>query len=110
MNESLEISVQDVAQLVNEKTDFYFLDCRNPDEYAVAAISGATLIPMNELEFRVSELSEHKDRRVVVHCHLGGRSLRVAQWLRQNGFQRAQSMAGGISAWSDEIDPSIPKY
>ena len=65
---------------------------------------------MNELVARVSELAKYRDHRLVVHCHLGVRSLQVAHWLRQSGFAQAQSMAGGIDAWSLEIDPSIPRY
>jgi rhodanese-related sulfurtransferase len=55
-------------------------------------------------------LAAHRDRRIVVHCHHGGRSLRVANWLRGQGFEQAQSMAGGIDAWSTEIDPAVPRY
>lgn len=106
----IEISVQEVAQLKNDQADVYILDCRMPDEYAVAAMDGTTLIPMNELQARISELADHKDRRIVVHCHLGVRSLHVAQWLRHSGFEKAQSMAGGIEAWSLEIDPAVPRY
>ncbi len=89
---------------------FFFLDCREPDEYETAAIPGATLLPMSELRERLEELEPHRDRRIVVHCHHGGRSLQVAQFLRRNGFEQAQSMAGGIDQWSQQIDPSIPRY
>ncbi len=96
------------AQTLGE--DFLLLDCREPDEYATAKIAGAELLPMSQLQQRLSELEPHRDRLVVVHCHHGGRSLRVANWLRQQGFSRAQSMAGGIDRWSLEIDPSVPRY
>lgn len=86
------------------------LDCRQPEEYATAKIEGALLIPMSELPQRLSELEQHRERRVIVHCHHGGRSLRVANWLREQGFAQAQSMAGGIDEWSREIDPSVPRY
>lgn len=86
------------------------LDCRQPDEHATASIAGATLIPMSELPQRLAELDAHRDGRVIVHCHHGGRSLRVANWLREQGFPHAQSMAGGIDEWSREIDPSVPRY
>lgn len=106
----IEVSVTEVAQLQSDNADFFFFDCRTPEEYQTASISGATLIPMNELVARVSELTAHKEKRVIVHCHIGGRSLQVANWLRQQGFAQAQSMAGGIEAWSAEIDPSVPRY
>jgi rhodanese-related sulfurtransferase len=86
------------------------LDCREPEEYATAKIAAARLIPMSELPQRLGELELHRQSRVIVHCHHGGRSLRVARWLREQGFPQAQSMAGGIDEWSREIDPSVPRY
>jgi rhodanese-related sulfurtransferase len=65
---------------------------------------------MSELATRVEELAAHKDKPIIVHCHHGGRSLRVAKWLREQGFIQAQSMAGGIDAWSLQIDPDVPRY
>jgi len=90
--------------------DLLFVDCREADEYAVAKIEGAKLLPMSELAERIGELEPHRDRRIVIHCHHGGRSLRVANWLRGQGFSKAQSMAGGIDAWATEIDPTVPRY
>jgi len=89
---------------------FLLLDCRERDEDALVRIEGARLIPMTELAQRVSELDAHKDSEIVVYCHHGGRSLRVAQWLRQQGFPKVSSMAGGIDRWSQEIDPTLPRY
>ena len=63
---------------------------------------------MSELAARVAELGELSRRQIVVHCHHGGRSLKVAQWLRSQGFAKAQSMAGGIDDWALEIDRSLP--
>lgn len=107
----LEISCQSVQQLrVDAANPWLLLDCREPDEHAAAAIDGAVLIPMGELPDRLAELSGRENQRIVVHCHAGVRSLWVAQWLRQQGFPQAQSMAGGIDAWSLEIDPGVPRY
>lgn len=86
------------------------LDCRTPEEHATAHIVGAVLIPMQELPARLAEVEAWRDAPLVVHCHHGMRSLRVAQWLREQGFPRAQSMAGGIDAWSETIDPAVPRY
>jgi rhodanese-related sulfurtransferase len=105
-----EIDCRSVKEMLDAGAAFLFLDCREADEYAVARIPGATLVPMSELTSRVGELAGYNQGAVVVHCHHGGRSMRVAQWLRQNGFDRAQSMAGGIDQWSQEIDPSTPRY
>jgi rhodanese-related sulfurtransferase len=86
------------------------LDCRTADEYAIAKIEGAVLIPMQEISERVSELEPWRDKPIIVHCHHGVRSLRVTHFLREKGFSQAQSMKGGIDAWSVEVDPSVPRY
>ena len=105
-----EIDAPSVHQLLQEGADFLFLDCRENDEYQTARIEGARLLPMSELAQRVEELTPERARRIVVHCHHRGRSLRVARWLRSQGFGQAQSMAGGIDAWSLTIDSRIPRY
>ncbi len=107
---ALEISVGDVKALLDEQADFFLVDCREAEEHATASIAGSALLPMSEIQGRVTEIEPHRDRHVVVHCHLGGRSMQVTQWLREQGFDRVQSMAGGIAAWSEEIDPSVPTY
>lgn len=106
----LEIDCRSVKQKLDAKTPFLFLDCREKDEYATVNIPGAQLLPMSELTGRVSELEAHKGGEVIIHCHHGGRSLRVARWLRDQGFVHAQSMAGGIDQWAQEIDSSLPRY
>lgn len=106
----LEISCQAVKAQLDAGDDFVLLDCREADEYAVAKIASARFLPMSEIEHRIGELAGDRDRQIVVHCHHGGRSLRVAKWLRQQGFDAAQSMAGGIDAWSIEIDAGVPRY
>ena len=110
MAEGLEISCEEVNQLRRAGEELLVLDVRNADEVAVAAIEGARWIPMGELVDRVGELAGAEEQRVVVYCHLGGRSLRVAQWLRANGFPSAQSMAGGIEEWAAEIEPGMGRY
>jgi len=86
------------------------LDCRTPEEYAIAKIDGAVLIPMQEIAERLAELEPWRDKPIIVHCHHGVRSLRVTHWLREKGFHLAQSMTGGIEAWSLEVDPAVPRY
>jgi adenylyltransferase/sulfurtransferase len=107
---SLEVAPGEVKRMLDENADFLLLDCREVDEHATVHIAGAMLLPMSELAQRASELEPHRNGRIVVHCHRGGRSLRVARWLRQQGFAGAQSMSGGIDQWSVEIDPSLPRY
>ena len=76
--------------------------------FATAALPGATLIPMGEIPARYAELPS--DRPIVVLCHAGSRSARVAQFLNDNGYPNAVNLAGGIDAWSVAIDPSVPRY
>ncbi len=86
------------------------VDCREPDEAAVCTIDGARLVPMSVLSERMGELAGREADRIVVYCHKGGRSYRVAHWLRQQGFANVQSMAGGIDQWALEIEPGMPRY
>lgn len=106
----LEVSCRFVKEALTTGASFLFLDCREPGEYAVAKIDGAVLLPMSQLGERVAEIESRKLDPIVIHCHHGGRSLRVAMWLRQQGFSRASSMSGGIDEWSQTIDPSVPRY
>jgi rhodanese-related sulfurtransferase len=105
-----EITVQMLHQMRSDRTPHVLLDVREPSEHATAHIEGSVLIPMGQIVNRVDELETFRDKRLVVHCHHGGRSARVTQWLRQNGFDRAQNLEGGIDAWSQQIDPNVPRY
>lgn len=106
----MEVGCRTVKSRLDGKDPFLLLDCREADEYALVKIAGATLIPMSEIQSRVGELEPHRNGDIIVHCHHGGRSLRVAAWLRQQGFAKAQSMAGGIDQWAAEIDPTLARY
>lgn len=106
----LEITPAEVAALRTGGGDFMLLDCREPDEAEICAIDGAQLLPMSEIVDRVGELAGREAERIVVHCHKGGRSYRAANWLRQQGFANAQSMAGGIDQWAVEIEPGMARY
>lgn len=105
-----EIDVRSVKQKLDAKDDFLLLDCREKSEHDTVNIAAAKLLPMSELTTRAGELEAYRNKPIVVHCHHGGRSMRVAQWLRQNGFPQSQSMAGGIHQWADEIEPGMVKY
>ncbi len=109
-NIPIETDCRTVHAMLGRGDDFLLLDCREPDEFALVKIAGARLLPMSEIQARLDELTPHRGRRVVVHCHHGGRSLRVANWLRAQGFAQAQSLAGGIDAWAVEVDPTLPRY
>lgn len=110
---NIEVTSADTAKHL-ETTDAarrpLILDCRTPEEHAIARIEGAVLIPMQEIAERLSELEPWRDKPIIVHCHHGVRSLRVTHFLREKGFSQAQSMKGGIDAWSVEVDPSVTRY
>jgi rhodanese-related sulfurtransferase len=105
----LELTVAQAKQLLSEPTPPVLLDVREQWEYDTAHIAGSTLIPMNEVPARAfKELDE--EAPILVLCHHGMRSLSVTAWLRQQGFDQAQSISGGIDAWSRTIDPTVPRY
>ncbi len=110
MTAPLEMDCRAVKAKLDAGEPFLFLDCREQDEYAAAKIDGTKLIPMSELTQRVTELEPHRNSAIVVHCHHGGRSMRVTNWLRQQGFANTTNMAGGIDEWSQQIDSSVPRY
>jgi len=102
-----EITVQELKKRLDNSENLSVLDVREPHEYEVANI-GARLIPLNELPERLAELD--RDAPLAVHCKTGGRSARAVKLLQETGFQNAFNVEGGITAWSEEIDPSVPKY
>ncbi len=111
MDESLpiEIDVQQTNQLLGSG-EIVLVDCREESEWETARIEGAVLMPMSKWADLGDKLNELADKRIVVHCHHGGRSMRVTNWMRENGFPNTQNMAGGIDAWSQEIDTSVARY
>jgi sulfur-carrier protein adenylyltransferase/sulfurtransferase len=105
----LEISVEETARLLRESaSDVFLLDVREPYEVEICRIEGAALIPMRQIPAALETLPA--ERHVLVHCHHGGRSLRVTQFLRQHGFPRVSNVAGGIEAWAERIDPRLRRY
>lgn len=106
METPLEIDVATAAQLLRANRAV-LLDVREPDERAICQVPGSLHIPMREIPARAAELP---DAHLLVFCHHGGRSARVTQFLRANGFERATNVAGGIDAWAEQIDPSLARY
>jgi len=84
------------------------LDVREPHEYEICRLPGARLIPLKELPRRLQELTGAEE--IVVHCRSGRRSVKALECLRQAGFQKVRHLRGGILAWSDQVDPGVPKY
>jgi rhodanese-related sulfurtransferase len=105
-----ELTPREVQALRNNSETFVLLDVREPREIELAAIEGAVCIAMGEVKSRLAELEEHAEGRVVVMCHHGARSMQVTSFLREQGFEDVNSMAGGIDLWSRDIDPSVPRY
>ncbi len=98
------------SMLANPESGIVLVDCRTEEEWDQARIEGAMLIPLHEMPERAHELDDYNGRSIVIYCHHGRRSLQAAAILRAAGHERAMSMAGGIQRWSDEIDPTVPKY
>ena len=105
-----DIDVQSVKKMLDEGTPFLLVDVREQDEHDFANISAARLLPMGTLPETVGELEEYKNALIVMHCHHGGRSSRAVAFLKEQGFTKVQNLAGGIHAWSEEIDPEVPVY
>lgn len=104
----LEVGVHEAARLAGNGAGAVILDVREPFEHAIGTVEGSLLVPMRRVPESLADLPG--DRPILVICHTGVRSLRVAEFLRARGFERAASIAGGIEEWSREIDPSIPRY
>src|SRR3954467_3937683 len=102
-----EIQVEELKRRLDAKDDLFVLDVREPHEYQICNIGGY-LIPLNDLPKRVNELDS--SREIVVHCKMGGRSAKAVAFLQQAGFSKIHNLAGGITAWSDRVDPKVPKY
>ena len=104
-----EVSVQDMKSAMEESSSgVAFLDVREYDEVEIARIDGVPLIPLGELPQRFTELDPNQT--IYIHCKMGGRSLKAVELLKNQGFKYCKSVAGGINAWSDEIDSSVPRY
>ncbi|REJ77585.1 MAG: hypothetical protein DWQ47_14525 [Acidobacteria bacterium] len=105
----LEITATELKERMEAGEDFDLIDVRNPDEFAFAKIDGATLIPFGEVMSRADEFENGKD--TVVMCRSGVRSARVIEFLEGSGHDgKLFNLVGGILAWSDQVDPTIPKY
>jgi rhodanese-related sulfurtransferase len=103
-----EVSARELARRLGGPEPPVLIDVREPWEHGVARIPGARLVPLNSLPAALSTFDP--SREYVVHCHHGVRSLMAAQFLKERGLQRVANLSGGIAAWSDEVDPSLPQY
>ena len=106
--DDLEIMPLDVKQRLDRGEKVLLVDVREPWEYQMCRIDGAQLIPLGSIPANLQALDT--GAVVICYCHHGVRSLDVAVWLRGQGIEGAQSMAGGIERWSREVDPAVPRY
>lgn len=102
-----ETTVQELKKLQDEKANFLLLDVREPFEYDICHLGGK-LIPLKKLPEHINELDPNQ--QIIVHCRSGGRSANAVMFLEQHGFTNVSNLKGGISAWTNEIDPSMPRY
>jgi rhodanese-related sulfurtransferase len=109
MNMDYEITPEEVKSKLDQGEGFTLLDVREPWEFETAHMEAAKLVPMGDIPARAHQELDPEDHIVVV-CHHGVRSMNVTAWLRQQGFEKAQSMRGGIDAWSRIIDANVPVY
>lgn len=105
-----EITVRELQSKLNSGDCIHLLDVRQPWERDIATLPDSQLVPLPELPARVAEVKSMAGSLLVVFCHHGIRSLTAAHFLEQAGFAKVYSLAGGIDAWSSEIDPSLPRY
>jgi molybdopterin/thiamine biosynthesis adenylyltransferase/rhodanese-related sulfurtransferase len=102
-----QLTVKELKARMDSGEDVFLLDVREPYEVQIAQIGGK-LIPQNDVPQRLAEIP--RDREIVIHCRSGARSQRIAEFLKQSGYNQVANLAGGILAWSDEIDPKVQKY
>jgi molybdopterin/thiamine biosynthesis adenylyltransferase/rhodanese-related sulfurtransferase len=102
-----QLTVKELKRRIDSGEDLFLLDVREPYEFQIAQIGGK-LIPQNDVPQRLAEIP--RDREIVIHCRSGARSQRIAEFLKQSGYTQVVNLAGGILAWSDEIDPKVQKY
>jgi molybdopterin/thiamine biosynthesis adenylyltransferase/rhodanese-related sulfurtransferase len=102
-----DMTPEELKRRLDAGEDLFVLDVREPHEYQIANLGGY-LIPLGDLPKRVNELDS--SREIVAHCKMGGRSAKAVDFLRQAGFKKVRNLAGGINAWSEKVDPKVPKY
>lgn len=104
-----QITATELKKRMDAGDDIQLIDVRQPDENAFAKIEGAKLIPLGEIVKRMDEIDPK--RETVIHCKAGGRSAQAIEMLKRAGFEGdLKNLAGGITAWSNEVDPKVPKY
>ena len=107
---AVEITPRELARQLENGHAVQMIDVRQPWESAIAQLPGSVLIPLGDLPRRVDEIPREPGVMVVLYCHHGVRSLSAVSYLRRLGHELVLSLAGGIDAWSCEVDPAVPRY
>jgi adenylyltransferase/sulfurtransferase len=106
-----ETTVEELKARIDRGEPTWILDVREPNEFAIARIPGSTLIPLGDVAKRIAEIPQGPEApEIVVHCKMGGRSAKAVALLRDRGLTRIRNLKGGILAWAERIDPTVPKY
>jgi adenylyltransferase/sulfurtransferase len=108
LSEQWEVSVEELKRELDQGSNLFILDVRNPEEYEISRLPNSQLIPLGDLLNRIHELDSARD--IVVHCKSGMRSAQAIEILREAGFRKLRNLQGGIMAWSERIDPTVPMY
>lgn len=108
MNDRDDITVSELKSLIDSRKPVNLIDVREPHEYTFCHIDGSTLIPLGALPGRIAELDANAE--YVVYCHTGQRSLWAVEYLKKRGVTKVKNLKGGINAWAERIDPSMPRY
>jgi adenylyltransferase/sulfurtransferase len=103
-----EITAPEVKKMMDEKKPFVLVDVREPHEFQICRIPGAVLIPLGDVPRRMHELNSADE--IVVHCRSGMRSAQAVEFLMKSGFRKIHNLKGGVLAWADQVDPTMPKY
>jgi adenylyltransferase/sulfurtransferase len=103
-----EITAPEVKKMMDERKPFVLIDVREPHEFQICRIPGSTLIPLGDVPKRMHELSSADE--IVVHCRSGMRSAQAVELLMKAGFRKIHNLKGGVLAWADQVDPTMPKY
>ncbi len=104
-----DITVQELKQRLDSGEDIILIDVREPHEREICHIGGI-LVPLGTIPQKISDLAQYKDKEVIVYCRTGGRSSNAVAFLKEQGFVNPRNLVGGVHAWSDNIDNSMPKY
>jgi len=103
-----EITATELKKMVDQRTPLVLIDVREPHEYQICRIPGSKLMPLGDVLKRMHELNSAEE--IVIHCRSGARSALAVEWLMKAGFRRVHNLKGGVLAWAEQVDPSVPKY